>query len=259
MKSLLKRSLWVMLSIMLLTLFSTLAFAEQTTIKDLYLTVEFPDGYTVLNENNISDDENTELIENFGYTEASFKSYLSLNNIKLFAAKSIKDTQYSLKCWKSDFSNEVEELSTLSTDALKSVAGELITLPGAKYKTVTLNGMKFFEVQTSGKDSGGDFCAVQYITVRNKNIFAISALYSGTLNDKKINDALSVAQTLKITNTNKTHTYDVSDIIEIVFIGAIILLAAVAIIIVLISFIKDIKSKKNNPYDESDYIERRKR
>lgn len=235
--------------------FTALAAGQKVTASEHDLSLNLPDEYVLLNNETASDEK--ELIESYGYTVSSFKSYLKTNQIILFATSSATNTQISVKSWTSDFSSDAGDMSYLSSEALASVAKELVTVSGASYKTVSVNSMELIEISSSGNDSGGDFCSVQYVTIRNGAFYSINFAFSGALDDSKVQTAWDIICTLNIKDTLTANAWDISSVIEMFLIWALIILAVVAIVIVMISFIKDIHNRRSDAIQEVEYIERR--
>lgn len=245
--------------ILLLVLFLPCAAADgqSVSLKEHHLRLELPAEYTLLNEQNAS--KQSELIEDFGYTVSSFQSYLKQNNIILFAVDPQNGIQISLKSWQSDFSADTGDLALLSEETLASVAKELVKTDGASYKTVSVNSMKMIEIRLSGQDSGGDFCSVQYLTIRNGRFYSLNTAFPGKIDDSKVQTAWEQICTLHMEDTVSGSVWDVSSVFEMILIWALILLAGAAVIFIVISFIRDIIRRHNDPSGETEWIERRKK
>ena len=235
---------------------TTAAEKNSITIKEENLTISLPGSYTMLNADNAK--KNKEIIEDFGYSVTSFKSYLKSNNIILFASDKESKAQVSVKKWESDFSKDVQDLAYLSDKSLESVVKELIKDESLAHKTVTINGMKMFEIQKNDKDSGGDFCSAQYVTIRNGNFYSVTVMYPGKMDDEKASAARKILLGLNIKNKTGSSGIDFSSIIEIVLIWVLIVVAVVAIGIIIFSFYKDIKKKNADDMENKSVIKRRK-
>lgn len=250
--------------ISLITLFALLsglvvyAFALGTEIelKEHNLKLTLPEGYNRLTTS--TSKEMTEKVEAFGYTTSSFKSYLEQNKILIFAAEEGSKTQLSLKCWETDFSKDVVDLSVFDSNGLSAVAAGLITAPGSSYKSVTVNGMKMFEVRSTDADSGGEFHSVQYITVRNSKIYCLNMSFMGKEKAENIETAWNTAQTLKISDHSTSVNWGFSSVFEMVLIWVMIIGAVIAICVIVISFIRDYKKYKADQEAGNDTIYRKK-
>lgn len=233
------------------------AQAETVQVAEHHLSLTLPEGAILLNQKTAS--EQKELIESFGYTVSSFKNYLSLNQMLFFATDPQNGLQISCKTWESDFSADTEDLSYLSEDMMDSVAGKIVTGKDASYKTVSVGTLRLLEIRTEGKDSGGAFSSIQYVTIRNGAFYSVNVAFSGKLEESKVQTAWNLICTLQIKNKASATAWDVSSVFEMVLIWVLILLALVAIVIVILSFIRDIRARRADRNSAPDYIERRNR
>lgn len=252
-----KLTLFFTVLVLILVLpFSALAEETEVSVKEHNLSLTLPSGFTLLDSSNAEENEN--LVKNFGYTVSSFKGYLEQNSIILFAAAE-DNTQLSIKCWETDFSKEVTDLSLLDEDALKSVAKQIIIIPGASYKSATVGGMKLFEVKKADNDSGGDFYSVQYVTIRNGKIYSVNIAFPGKESEESKAAAWEIAKSLKIADKTTTSPWDVTSVFEMVLIWVIIIAAAVTVVIILVSFVVDCKKRKAEKSAGTEIIFRRKK
>lgn len=242
-------------AVMLFTV-NAAAEGEKISLKEHFLTIELSDAYTVLDSSNVS--KNEEVVEKFGYTVSSFKNYLQQNNILFFGVDS-NGTQCFLKCWQTDFSKEITDLSVLDDETLKSVATQIITISEAAYKTATVNGMRFFEVSATDTDSGGNFYSVQYITIRNGKIYSLNFAFPGTESKENKAAAWETVTTLKIEDKARSSPWDMASVFELVLIWAIIIVAVAGAVVIIISFVRDIKARKNESQSGTETIMRRKK
>ncbi|MBQ4153581.1 MAG: hypothetical protein IJE01_00075 [Clostridia bacterium] len=234
------------------------AFAVGTEIKldEHKLSLSLPQGFNRLTTS--TSKEMSEQVEAFGYTTASFKTYLEQNKILIFATEEKGKTQLSLKCWETDFSKDVVDLSVFDGAAMSTVAAKLITIPGSSYKTVAVNGMKMFEVRKEDKDSGGDFYSVQYITVRNSKIYSLNMSFAGKESTEKVQTAWQTVQTLKIDDNSTSAKWGFSSVFEMVIIWVMIIAAIIATYVIVVSFVKDYKKHKADLESGNDTIHRKK-
>ncbi len=235
------------------------ASATESAIKisEHNFSLTLPEGTVLLDQNTASKEK--ELIESFGYTVSSFKNYLTINQIILFAADPQSGLQISVKTWDSDFALDTIDLAYLSDETLDSVASKIVTAKGAEYKTVSVGSLRWIEIRTGGTDSGGDFSSVQYVTIRNGAFYSVNVAFSGKLDDAKVQTAWDLICSTSIKSKKPATAWDVSSIFEMILIWALILLAIVAIIIVILSFVKDIRFRRTDHAEEVEYIERRNR
>lgn len=250
----------IMVVLVLITSFVFGAAAETVTVTDYGFSIQLPDGYTLLNSKNAS--KNKELIESLGYTVDSFKNYLKAKTdggyTTLFLGLNPSNgSQISFKVSTTDFSKKIVDMTLLNDEAFAKTAKELVKIPGASYKSVSVKGMKLIEISTSGKDSGGDFCSVQYLTVRNGNLFSIGFSFDGAMDDSKGDIAWKTIGTLDIKNSEVPSAWDAESIVQIIFISIAILAGVVLAIIVVYSLIRDFIRRRRNNEQDKEYITRR--
>lgn len=230
------------------------------TSKEHNLSITLPEDYNLITADNAS--KNSEVISDFGYTTASFKSYLKQNQLLFFASDQKRSVQVTLKAWadtqNDSFSQQVEDFSLLSDDTVLGLAKQLFKVQNASCKVVLINSMRFIEARSTSSDSGGKFSSVQYLTVRNKNFYALTVLSSGDLSDSSVEQAWNIAQTLSIKNKTARYMFGVSSFVEAVLIWLLILAAAVTVILIIISFIRDYKRHCEQAENETHIIARRK-
>ena len=226
---------------------------------DLSLTL--PDGYVLLSSDTAED--NIELIESLGYSLSSFKSYLkpttdgAVQTLFLGLEPSSK-SQISVKSWSTDFSKKISNLALLDDESLAKTAKELVTAKGASYKTVSANGMKLIETRLNGKDSGGDFCSVQYVTVCNNNFYCLNFTFSGKVNEQKISLAWNTLSSFEIETGALGSAWDFGSVLIVIVLSLAIVGAVALAVIIIYTTIKDIKKRRTDPDETYDFIERRK-
>ena len=201
--------------------------------------------------------KNKEAIENFGYTVSSFKSYLKQNNVLIFALDKQNKTQLAVKCFETDFSKEILELSALDDDAVNKVAKKLVTADGSVYKLDTVNGMKMIEARLSQKSEKESYFSVQYITIRNGKIYSFSLSFEGEESEESINTAWNLVKGFFIKDVTTVSSWSAANIFEFSVIWIIIGVAVLAIVLIIISFIKDRRKKSAEAEKGNDVINRR--
>ena len=225
------------------------------------VSITLPDGYVLLNLETAED--NTDLIESLGYSVSSFKDYLKASGVNsaktLFLGYETQNkSQISVKCWETDFSKKIGDLSYLDDDSLSKTAKELVKTKGASYKSVQVNGMKLLEIRTNNKDSGGSFGSVQYLTIRNGNFYSVNFTFVGQLNDANVNTAWNTLSSFNVETNSEKSVWDVNSILVMVVLSAAIIAGIVLMIVIIYTLIKDIKKNRNDANTSGDYIERRK-
>lgn len=244
-------------------LFSALSVSAASDVKlsEHNLSLTLPDNYVLLDSETAEDNE--ELIEDLGYTLSSFKNYLKPTNntspeTLFLGVTSDTKSQISVKCWTTEFSKKINDFSHLNDSSLFKTAKELITTTGTSFKIVSANGMKLVEARTNAKDSGGDYCAVQYITVRNGKFYSLNFTFSGNITDQKVQSAWSTLVSFKIASGNKNSVWDAGSVAIMVLLGAVVIAAIIVAGITVYSIVTDIKKRRTDINEIPDYIERRK-
>ena len=244
-------------------LFAVIGVLAETVVKDdaHSLSLTLPENYLLLNTETAED--NIELIESLGYSLSSFKAYLKstgngeMQTLFLGIDPSSK-AQITVKSWSTDFSEKIGNLALLDDEALSKTAKELVSTTGASYKSVSANGMKLIEVRSNGKDSGGDFCSVQYITICNNNFYSLNFTFTGNIDDQKVNVAWDTLATFNIKTDLGNGAWDVGSVLIVVLLSLAILGAVVISIVIIYTIIRDIKKRNTDPNETVDFIERRK-
>ncbi len=244
-----------LLTLALCFAFVITALAQTISVPDHDLKLTLPEDFTEINADNAKD--NIDIIKSFGYEEKSFKNYLETEGILIFATAP-NDIQLNVKSWETDFSKKTEDLSFISDEALLEVRDKLIGKNYTSTSTATVNGMKLISVNKNDKDSGGEYCTVQYFTVRNGRIYSFALSFPGSLDDAKTDLAWNLICTAEIEDNISPSALSIESIILIIFIWLLIAVGIVSVIIILASFIKDGIRKRNSKGYGADYIERRK-
>ena len=127
----------------------------------------------------------------------------------------------------------------------------------ATYKMAEVNGIKLIEVRSTDKDSGGEFCSIQYLTVRNGVLYTIGYTFNGAVNDAKVNTAWESIKTLTIKDTTTSSAFDLGTILLMFLLSAVVIAGVVVVGLIVYTFVRDIKNKKLAPNDETIYIRRK--
>jgi cell division protein FtsL len=203
--------------------------------------------------------KNKDLIEDYGYTVTSIKTYMDQNNILIIGIDAKSKTQLTLKCWETAFSKDIVELSALREEAITDVAKKLVTLNGSTWRTIKINGMQMIEVRYADKDETGSFYSVQYITIRNEKIYSLGLNFSGEKSEEKTQAAWETAKGLSIKDFKSPSPWSASAIFEFSVIWVIIIAAAAAVVLIIISLVKD-RIKYKADMEKGNYtISRRKK
>lgn len=249
----------LLVSIIVFSAFSV--SAAEVTVDSHQLSVDIPNEYTVLTLENAED--NAELIESLGYTVESFKNHLLPTKENptetLFLALTPDGAlQISLKSWETEFSKDIGDFYPLDDSSLFSAAEKLVVTKNAQRKVVEANGMKLVEVRFNSKDSGGDFCSVQYFTIKNQKYYSLNFNFSGKLSSQKVQSAWDTLVTMHIGTKNEKTVWDVSSVLMVIFLSVGIVVGVGIAVIIIISIVKDIKKRRDSLNENTDYIARRK-
>ena len=134
--------------------------------------MDVDENFSLLTEDTLR--QNPEYVESLGHTATSVKKYFADNNLILYAASEDNSMQIQVKCTETEFSKQLDELSLLTDDDAADIAKRL--LPDGEsqnYNLLEIGDMLFFEVMGTEKDSGGEFCSLQYITIRGGRLYSI--------------------------------------------------------------------------------------
>lgn len=240
-----------------LGVFSALGKEKTLDLDSHNLSLSLDEEYYMLTKENAS--KNKDIIEEFGYTVTSFKTYMEQNNILIMGIDTKEKIQLTLKAWETAFSKDIVELSVLNETAISDIAKKLVTINGSSWRTVKINNMQMIEVRFAGSDEKGSFYSVQYITIRNGKIYSLGLNFSGEESDEKTSLAWDTVKGLWIKDVATASPWSASTIFEFVIIWIIILAAAIAVVLIIISFVKD-RIKHNADMEKGNYtISRRKR
>lgn len=226
--------------------------------KDANFSFDTPNGFYELNTDNIDDEENEMFLNLLSHSEESFKKYFKDNNVKYFALKGDNSAQITVRTAQTDFTEALEDMSTVKDEELKVIANKFLP-HGAHSAKIQTNGTTYLQTISSGKDSGGEFSAVTYITVKNGLLYTIvfnypkSALTQGVLDESFYNMA-----NFKITDNTPNIYWSFEDVLVTVLIILAIIAILVFVILIVISFVKDIIKKRKIDRSGEFKIKRRK-
>ena len=117
--------------------------------------------------------------------------------------------------------------------------------------------MKLIETRLNTKDSGGNFCSIQYITICNQSFYSLNFTFSGTVDDAKVQTAWDTLRSFEIESNIDSSVWDAGTIILLVFLGIVVVAALVVAVIVIYSIIRDVKKRRANKTESNGYIRRR--
>ncbi len=240
-----KKAVALLFSLILLLFCSVSAVALD--YKDYYASLELPQEYVEINAKNASNYE--EVLKYMGHTKSSFKKHIEKNNILLFAILKDNSRQIQFKVNKTEFSQQVSDISLLKNDSLQDIGTKIIGGDAKSWNMVDADGVMYFEIASNAKTQE-ETCSIQYITIKNGYVYSL-VLYGDkqTFDDTFLNEGLSLVSALTISSQKqKVTASDVDTVVEMVVNFGLIILAAVIAVIIVISFVKDAKTKS----DDSD-------
>lgn len=245
------------ITLLLLSLILTLnVFAFES--KEASFSFETPDGFFELNESNIGKEENEQFLTLLNHSKESFKKYFKDNGVKYFAIKGDNSAQIQVRTAETNFTKTLEDMAAVNSEELKTIAA-LFLPENAPYAKVSTNNTGYLQTFSSGKDSGGEFSAVTYITVKNGMLYTIVFNYpKTTLTSSLLDDSFIKMADFKITDRTPNLYWSAGDILQTVLIIISILAVFVFIALIIISFVKDIIAKRKEDKSGEFKIKRRK-
>ena len=224
------------------------------------LSVQYPEGYTVLTEENAA--QNEALIEKLGYGVTSFQKYLRQKGIVSLAVNEDNSRQFRLIEQTTDLTTELKDLEGVSDRELNAVAEKL--LPNGYAYLVRRAGVPYFEVHTKVKNGNESYCTVQFITIKNGKYYSLN--YYGSqksLSDAERTFAISVLNTLKIPESGGLSAVitrgGTMRAVYLVILSVAVLLGVVIAVVLSVSLIRDIKKRRADDASGTFKIKRRRK
>lgn len=246
------------------TLVCLFAFSVMSVIsvcaKEYDSNVEFsmPEEFVEINSQNVSEYE--ESIKAMGHTKDSFCEFLEKNNIIIFACTPSNSTQIQLAKSTSEFSSRIEDLSYLKDDQKKEVASKILG-DSVGYTIIEMGDASYYELTYSTEQNAENKTgSVQFVTVRNKNIYTFTVFGSAQSADSAlVREAEELLQCLNIKEKKSSATVsDADDIMQMILIFILIAVAFAFVVWTAVSIIKDIRNKDEDN-EEITVIERRQK
>lgn len=219
--------------------------------------MDIPENFSLLTEDTLN--KNQEYVESLGHTATSVKKYFTDNNLILFASSNDNSMQIQVKCTETEFSKQLNELSLLSEDGARDIAEKLLPAEQANnYTLLLLDDMLFFEVAGTQKDSGGDFCSLQYITIRGGKLYSIGFFENGkefssdfkkTINESL--DSLIIKRKTELTADKAENTA------EVIIVWVLIIAAAALCVGLVVSVLYEFTGTKTEKNKKTIIIRRR--
>ena len=222
--------------------------ASAITLSEYNLSVDIDGEYSVLTKDDIS--RNEELVSSLGHSITSMQQYFEDNSLILFAVNADNTRQMQVICKETEFSKRLGDMSYLSDKDALSFVNRFVTVKTVSDLTLlTVGNTKYYEIVSSGTDSGGAFCSVQYVTVRGGKLYTFSFLGSGDVDNTDFKTfASDTITTAVIGGAERATVADAENVTEMIIIFLLIGAAAVVAIWVLITLVRDIYRKNEETF-----------
>lgn len=246
----------ILVIILIISLFSFCVSAKK--IDKYNIDFSLPDEFVVITDENIS--ANTEVIKSLGFTQDSYKNYIQKNNIILFASLYDKTCQITVNVNKTDFTEKTETFEYLDNEYILEILPKLVGDNTTTAEIKEINGSKFISLQKVRSDKAGQFCSLQFITVKNQQLYTINFAFSQSmLNSENLEYAENILKNLNISTQKSNVTIQkVQNVtVYIVLILIIVILCAICIYC-LFSIINDIINNRNTS-DVAPYVKIKRR
>ncbi len=256
----LKAKIIMIISIIALIVFGVVA-AVFLLNRGEEVQIKFPEEYIVIDASSVSD--NSEYIEELGFSEDSFSSFMEKGNILYFAANGSNSMQFSLSSYSTDLSEQIGYLSDIGNDSLRSLA-EKMGLKG--YTGVTIENSaneRFYELFHPSSEEE-PYVSLQYVTIKNGKYYVLNYYGSETeLSDSEYETVRDVLDSLEIEDNKEL----VSSLLEGGALGIFYAILAffvsalgiVVVVLLLISIFKDIRKSRQKDDGEGFKIKRTKK
>ncbi|MEE1186456.1 MAG: hypothetical protein UHN02_03650 [Acutalibacteraceae bacterium] len=225
------------------------AFATADAYKGDGFSISFPENYIVIDENNLSSNE--EFITSIdNHSVESFKRTMQESNMLVFAAPEDNSQQVQLYKWSDTVSTTVHSLNLLNDELFDTTAASIKQIiTSNKNAGITLSekikkqDVTFIKYVVYYEDKNSDYGSVQYWTVSEDNFYSLNFYNKdGKITDSQNAVAEEIFSSLKI-NVKKSvnFTYYL-----LRFAGALLIIGGlIALIFIVRSIYFDIKQSKN--------------
>ncbi len=246
--------------IVILTVILCLLFASNVGAVgiDAYdFNMDIGENFSLLTEDTLS--KNPEYVESLGHTAESVKKYFADNNLILFAASEDNRMQIQVKCTETEFSKQLYELSLLSSDDAADIAKRLLPKGSEQnYNLLLLDDMLFFEVLGTEKDSGGDFCSLQYITIRGGKLYSIGFFENGKTFSSDFKNVINTSlDSLSIKRKTQLTADKAENTAEVIIVWVLIIAAAALCVGLVVSVMYELTGSKTENGKRTVIIRRR--
>ncbi len=239
-----KRILFVTAILMLIFSIS----ASAITLAEHNLSIDIDGQYSVLTRETLGSNE--ELVSSLGHSLTSIRQYFDDNSLILFAVNADNTRQLQVICKETEFSKRLGDMSYLSDNDALSFVNRFVTVKTVSDLTLlTIGDTKYYEIVSSGTDSGGEFCSVQYVTVRGGKLYTFSFLGNGGTNNEDFKKfASNTIATAVIGGGERSTVADAENITEMVIIFLLIAAAAVVAGWLLVTLVRDMYRKSEDGF-----------
>lgn len=227
--------------VLICLLLTTNVFAY--TNKDAHFEFSTPNGFTEVDLVNIDDEDDAELLELLGHNEQSFKKYVENNNIKYFSLTDDNLKQITIRTYETDFTKALKDMSLVTKEDIEKIA-DLFLPKAAPYANVRIDNTKYLQTISSGKDSGGIFATVTYVTVKNGLLYTVVFNYpTKNISQALLDESFNTMMGFKIKGQSLNKSWNFMDVLTTIIITLALIAFFILICVVIISLVKDIIKK----------------
>lgn len=247
-KAFLRRTAALLIACLLLCLLPASVSAQTVSLSDQKISLELPDGYTVLTADNLKKEK--EFLERLGHSPQSFKAYMAERDMLMVAATGDNTRQVQVKAFSTSFSEKVEDLSNLDGDSLEQAADSLLLQNAGdqvlSWGKITRGDLTFLQSTCKVTDKQAEFCYIQYTTIRGGKYYALVYYnFGGEITDSQTEEAGAIFKTLRLPEkTNGSFLAGGNLIVLMIIVGVLIAAALAVVVLLAVSFIKDVKARR---------------
>ena len=181
--------------------------------------------------------------------QKSLDEYCALGGIEYFAVNEDNTKQIKISYSKTQFSENVSNISNLSDDKIKELLPDITGIENASGEILKKGSQKFVKTQFKTSDNGGYYVLTQYITVANKKNIVLS--FYTTVGDKSDYDYIEKTfESFDSAEWKIERDNDSSLSTAIIVVGAAIIIFGIICILTMVTLIIDIRRKPNEAYIE---------
>ncbi len=231
------------LILMLIFAFSFSAFS--VSFKNEGIKYKAPEGYEVIIRDNFSD--NSEIINQLGYTISTISDYFSKNGILMLAVSDDYSKQIQIKCTETDFTLQTDNITDLDEKTADEIAVKMLGIGKEKFKMVQINDVRYIETRSVLDTGDNKYAVIQYITIANGKLYTLSYYSnSASVTQPVVDEGWSAVSKLEISELDKKIGESVDNTITVVVITLSVLVACAIIVYIFITFFFDIKKRRES-------------